>query len=190
MIDMEPPTAITTHLLQDQSSFKRCVTSVSWLPERFDRIAASYSVMKFQATPEGMSDSSYIWHLENPNYPEQELVPQSPLCCLEYNPKDSHVLAGGSYNGLVACWDVRRGSQPTQTSAIANSHRDPVYKVAWLQSKTGSEFASVSTDGQVLWWDTRKLGEPVESLPLLPKNSQMGEELMGAVSLDYSEVSL
>ena len=29
-------------------------------------------------------------------------APQSPLCTLEYNPKDQHILIGGSYNGLVA----------------------------------------------------------------------------------------
>jgi hypothetical protein len=44
--------------------------------------------------------------------------------------------------------------------------RDPVYDFAWLQSKTGSEAMTVSTDGQVLWWDIRKLSEAVESMPL------------------------
>lgn len=29
------------------------------------------------------------------------LKPVSPLICLEYNPKDSHILAGGSYNGRI-----------------------------------------------------------------------------------------
>lgn len=29
------------------------------------------------------------------------------------------------------------------------SHRDPVYKVIWLQSKTGTDAFSASTDGQV-----------------------------------------
>lgn len=45
-------------------------------------------------------------------------------------------------------------------------HRDPVFDFAWLQSKTGSEALTVSTDGQVLWWDIRKLSEVVESMPL------------------------
>lgn len=44
--------------------------------------------------------------------------------------------------------------------------RDPVFDFAWLQSKTGSEALTVSTDGQVLWWDIRKLSEVVESMPL------------------------
>ena len=56
-----------------------------------------------------------------------------------------------------------------------------MYDLCWLQSKTGTgrglrfgvwvfktntgaEFASVSTDGQILWWDLRKLAEPMERL--------------------------
>ena len=38
---------------------------------------------------------------ENPNKPELTLKPVSPLVCVEYNPKDSHVLLGGCYNGQI-----------------------------------------------------------------------------------------
>ena len=38
---------------------------------------------------------------ENPNKPELVLKPSSPLVSLEYNPKDSHVLGGGCYNGQM-----------------------------------------------------------------------------------------
>lgn len=38
---------------------------------------------------------------ENPNKPELVLRPSSPLVSLEYNPKDSHVLVGGCYNGQM-----------------------------------------------------------------------------------------
>lgn len=34
-----------------------------------------------------------------------------------------------------------------------------VYDVVWLQSKTGTECASVSSDGRLLFWDVRKLHE-------------------------------
>jgi dynein intermediate chain 2, axonemal len=30
---------------------------------------------------------SYIWDITNPNTPEHEIVPSSPLCCLRFNPK-------------------------------------------------------------------------------------------------------
>lgn len=44
--------------------------------------------------------------------------------------------------------------------------RDPVYDFAWLQSKTGSEAITVSTDGYAYCWDIRKLGEAMDELPL------------------------
>lgn len=46
-------------------------------------------------------------------------------------------------------WDTRRGSQPVEMSSVEHSHRDPAYKVIWLQSKTGTDAFSASTDGQV-----------------------------------------
>lgn len=39
--------------------------------------------------------------VESPNKPDLVLKPSSPLVCLEYNPKDSHVLVGGCYNGQI-----------------------------------------------------------------------------------------
>ena len=42
---------------------------------------------------------------------------------------------------------------------------------------------TASTDGSVLWWDIRKLGEPTESLTLKEKSS---ETVLGAMSLEYN----
>ena len=67
---------------------------------------------------------------------------------------------------------------------IERSHRDPVYKGIFLQSKTGTECFSTSTDGQVLWWDIRKLGEPTESLLLVP-NPKENPRPLGGMSLEY-----
>lgn len=85
-----------------------------------------------------MSAESYIWDVENPNMPDQNLIPSSPLCSLKFNPKDPHILVGGSYNGLVGYWDTRKGPYPVDTTTIEKSHRDPVFSVAWVQSKTGA----------------------------------------------------
>lgn len=38
---------------------------------------------------------------ENPHKPELIIRPSSPLVTLEYNPKDSHILVGGCYNGQI-----------------------------------------------------------------------------------------
>ncbi|KAG5461985.1 MAG: hypothetical protein BJ554DRAFT_5742, partial [Olpidium bornovanus] len=116
----------------------------------------------------------------------------------------------------AAYWDTRKGAYPVDTSIIAKSHRDPVYSISWIQSKTGesrrgareantignarvtpagglsflptgSEFFSTSTDGQVLWWDIRKLGEPTESLLLDPEKNGT---VVGGTVLDFETTML
>jgi len=57
-----------------------------------------------------------------------------------------------------------------------------VYDICWLQSKTGSECASCSTDGSTYWWDIRRMGEPVDTLTLQEKNSNV---VLGAVCMEY-----
>ena len=146
----EPPSAKTLSVFKDPNQIKRTVTSISWFPDGGKKLAVSLAMMQFQDwRMDKMSPKSYIWDVNNPNFPEQELVPASPLCCLRYNPKDPHLLVGGSYNGLVSYWDTRRGDTPMDTSIIEKSHRDPVYDIWWLQGKTAYECASTSTDGQV-----------------------------------------
>lgn len=51
--------------------------------------------------------------------------------------------------GQVACWDIRKGSEPVETSLIQSSHRDMCNEVLWINSKTNTEFFSASKDGQV-----------------------------------------
>ena len=70
---------------------------------------------------------------------------------------------------LSGYWDARqreKGGLALQAKAqapIEVSHYDPVVDLVWLSSKTGSEFVTTSTDGKMLWWDTRKLDTPTES---------------------------
>lgn len=72
-----------------------------------------------------------------------------PILTIEYNPKDNNSLIGGLMSGQVALWDIRRGSDPVEVSAVENSHRDTCDNVLWINSKTGTEFFSSSKDGQV-----------------------------------------
>uniref|UniRef100_A0A8C9XEF2 Dynein, axonemal, intermediate chain 2b n=2 Tax=Sander lucioperca TaxID=283035 RepID=A0A8C9XEF2_SANLU len=180
----EPPSAKTINVFRDPNEVKRTVSCLSWHPDG-GKLAAAYSCLQFQRSSRDMSLDSYIWDIENPNRPELTLKPASPLVCLEYNPKDSHTLVGGAYNGQIAYWDTRRGSQPVETSSVEQSHRDPVYKIIWLQSKTGTDVFSASTDGQVLWWDVRRLSEPTERLVLDLSREGNLDRALGAVSLEF-----
>jgi len=189
----EPPSAKGLAVFRDPSEITRTATSIDWQPDG-NRLAVTYSVLQFQ-DPRVLTDSSsipmqsYIWDVSNPNTPEMELLPSSPLCCLRYNPKMPEQLVGGSYNGLVTFFDFRKnGSKPCETSVIENSHHDPVYDVHWISSKTGNLCASISTDGQMLKWDTRRLREPLERTDLSTgKHPLMPDAILGGSSMDYNQ---
>ena len=86
-------------------------------PSTSTKIAVSYSILNFQDPrfhSERMPVQSYVWDIMNPNTPEFALNPASPLCCLRFNPKAPETQVGGSYNGLISFFDIRKpsGSQP------------------------------------------------------------------------------
>ncbi|KAF6773195.1 hypothetical protein AHF37_06992 [Paragonimus kellicotti] len=181
----EPPSAKTINILRDMNDIKRSVTHISWFPDGPSKLAVAYCNTEFQAASPNTSLESYIWDVVNPNKPELVLKPASPLVCIEYNPKDSHTLISGCYNGQLAFWDRRKGSLPVEVSPVEHSHRDPAWKVIWIQSKTGTECFSTGTDGQVLWWDVRKMSEPTEVLYLDPTKKQDFSCAQGAYALEY-----
>ena len=94
----EPPSAKGLAVFRDPGEVKRTATSINWHPEG-SRIAVSYSVLTFQderLMSQSLPVKSYIWDITNPNVPETELVPASPLCCLRYNSRNPDTLVGGS----------------------------------------------------------------------------------------------
>mmetsp|Transcript_6067 Transcript_6067/g.17314 ORF Transcript_6067/g.17314 Transcript_6067/m.17314 type:complete len:452 (-) Transcript_6067:118-1473(-) len=141
--------------------------------------------MRFQKIPDPMPSMAFVWDTSNPNLPIAELASPSPVVTLQYNQKNTDVIVGGCYNGLIQLWDVRKGSQPVESSAIETSHYDPVYEICWLQSKTNSECVSVSTDGRVLWWDVRNMAEPIDTCELTDANKD-DPKLLGGVSLEWA----
>jgi len=179
---VEPPSIKTYNVYRDPNPIKRAASCVSWYPDDNHKIAVAYSILQFQKMPANMCLDSYIWDIENPNVIDQTITPSSPLVTLKYNPKDPHILIGGSYNGLVSYWDLRKGQYPVDTSLIEKSHNDPVFGLSWIQSKSGSELFSVSTDGKCLWWDIRKLSEPTETLLI---DAEKNGKIVGGTALDF-----
>jgi dynein intermediate chain 2 len=98
---IEPTYAKTLNVFKDPNPTKRSASFISWYPDNGKKIAVAYSILEFQKMPANINIDSYIWDVEIPNSPDQNLIPSSPLVCLKYNPKDTHILVGGSYNGLV-----------------------------------------------------------------------------------------
>nr|XP_034190181.1 dynein intermediate chain 2, axonemal isoform X1 [Osmia lignaria] len=176
----------TVNVYRDVLPIKRRVTHLSWSPDQGNRFAASYCTNNFRT---GVNDKplSYIWDVENPNTPYIVLKSCCPSLTVEYNPKDSNLLISGLTTGQVACWDIRKGSEPVETSLIQSSHRDVCNEVLWINSKTNTEFFSASKDGQIMWWDIRKLQAPTETLviDLCKPDNQNVDKAIGISALQF-----
>ena len=149
--------------------------------------------------PVDMPKESYIWNLNNPNFPEKTLLPPSPLCTMAFNTKNSDIIAGGSYNGSVSFFDTRQGDisnvvRPFKTTLLEKSHHDPVYDLYWTSSKTGSECSTVSTDGRLMWWDKNSPDDepfvPIECKELEEKmvnsNGEEVTKVLGGTSMEFN----
>ena len=153
-----PPTAKTVCVFRDPNGIKRSASKISWHPENHNKLAVSYAITAFQSELASAAETcSYIWDVTAPNQPDATLLPASPLTTLAYNPRSPDHVVGGSYNGLLSFFDLRKGGASVEVSGVERSHHDPIYDVSWVQSRTGNECCSISTDGQLLWWDIRKL---------------------------------
>ncbi|XP_050548316.1 dynein intermediate chain 3, ciliary-like [Daktulosphaira vitifoliae] len=136
--------------MSDPSNLTRPVQHLSWSPDEASKIAVSYANVEFETRGSSNSPNSYIFDLEDSTMPSFIVTSQFPIVKLEFNSRDKNNLAGGLISGQVACWDTRKGSDCIAMSNLKNSHRDQVTGIYWIHSKTGTEFYSGSSDGQVI----------------------------------------
>jgi len=176
----------TVGLFKDPADEKRSVTKIGWHPEGPTKIVASYANLRFQRSSEEMPMQSFIWDVNERNVPLTELRSISPLVCCQYSHKNPDLLIGGCYNGLLNYYDLRKGPSPAARSAVEVSHYDPVYDAVWLQSKTGTECCSVSSDGRLLYWDVRNLSESQDEC-ILNDGGKDGGKTVGGVSLEWMQ---
>lgn len=88
-------------------------------------------------------------------------------------------------NNFLDLFDLRKGIKAVEQSLIEYSHRECVRNALWLQSKTGTECFSASTDGQIYWWDTRKLNEPIEKFIFDLEKKERSKYAIGITKLQY-----
>jgi len=201
----EPPSAKTLTIFRDPTqAAPRPVSRVCWHPDSVYRVASMHCSLSFEAMnrveQQEESIESYIWDCTNPNRPYYVIQPVSAICCMAFNKKNTDCLVAGSYNGILGVWDLRKsGNKAVESTVIEKTHNDPVYDVEWIQSRTGTEFVSVSTDGVICWWDARKLGTgPMDQMVLCdqfenedddasngPSSNGGTKVLYGGTSLEY-----
>lgn len=71
-------------------------------------------------------------------------------------------------------------------SPVEKSHYDPVTHFHWLLNRNGTECVTTSTDGRVMWWDTRRFEEPVDVLNIVENPKAENPQTLGGTVLEYN----
>jgi len=107
----EPPSMKNVAVFRDPSPVKRTVTAVNFNPEG-NLAAVAYSVLRFQDTDAmsnpAFSPNSHVWDINATILPLATLAVPSPLVSLRFNVKTPDILCGGSYNGMVHVFDIKK----------------------------------------------------------------------------------
>ncbi len=147
--------------LVDPSVKSRTVIDISWSKMDAERIVCAYCNPAFSSTASDENWQAYTWNLVNVNTPELELIPQSQIRSVKLRHNGQEVLSGLK-NGTLSIFDIRNGSHPVSASSIDCSHEESVRQVDWLSAQGGFECVSISTDGNICFWDSRRLNSPIQ----------------------------
>ncbi|KAH0574177.1 Dynein intermediate chain [Spironucleus salmonicida] len=183
---------------KDPEIVKRQVSQVVFMPEQNKnprKFAVCYSQnlsqmelntleSKLSNQKLTVSNNAYIFDISNSNEPEFTLNSQFPISCLKFSQKDQHIILCGLQTGVVAMYDLRKGSYPISVSEIQFSHKSEVSELKIMKSKSGSEFATVGADGQILFWDYRNMQKPVENYVMNFENDEQLQYPLCSLNLD------
>ncbi|CAH0579285.1 unnamed protein product [Chrysodeixis includens] len=163
---LEKPTVRICNLYKD--TYKRPIADISWTNEEDSKVAVCYCDKSYPITgPVNEQLTCSLWDLENSEMPGTEFYPPAACFKIVCSP-DPSLIVGGLENGRVCTFDRRAGSAPVAISSAHTAHRDPVTALLFITSRGNTEFFTGSSDGQCMWFDTRDLSEPIDSLLICP----------------------
>ncbi|GIY25895.1 dynein intermediate chain 3, ciliary [Caerostris darwini] len=174
----------TLSVYRDSCDVKREIRNLSWALDG-GKIAAAYMANPAMHFTDSTYNHSYVWDIENCNTPYCILMPDVPVNCVEYSPRDLELLVGGWSNGQIGLWDVRTGGRPQQISPITQCHKEGVSDIKWISSKTGFEFFSGSTDGKLFCWDSRNMCKPVLSMSFDQDDTSDSSNMYSITCIEY-----
>jgi len=135
----------------------RTISCMAWNRVNKDLLAVSYGQFDFTNQKDGMV---CFWSLKNPEYPERILRMACGVTALDFSLAHPNLLAVGFYDGTVAIYDMRKDTDQAvlESGQGAGKHMDAVWQVKWVEkgSEKGERLVSISTDGRVTEWSTKK----------------------------------
>ncbi|CAG5050468.1 unnamed protein product [Parnassius apollo] len=145
--------------------YHRPISSMDWTNEEHPKVVVSYCKKIFNILSSNNSNIvCFVWDLEKMNGPLCTFSPPSACWQVASSPRESSIIIGGLQDGRVCIFDIRAMEKPTLISPAHLAHREPVSALLNILSRTNNEFFTGSTDGKCMWWDSRNLEEPLDTL--------------------------
>ncbi|XP_063283285.1 dynein axonemal intermediate chain 4 [Pelobates fuscus] len=138
------------------------VSSMSWNKKNPDLLAVGYGQFGFKEQKAGLT---CCWSLKNTMWPERIFHCQSGVTAVDFSASNPNLLAVGMYDGNVAIYNVQSSSKAPilDTSENPNKHIGPVWQLKWIEQDQvtlaedkGEILVSISEDGRIVRWHTRK----------------------------------
>jgi WD40 repeat protein len=145
------------------------VSCMCFNKQNMDLLVAGYGRSEFGNTKEGVI---LFWSLKNPTHPTKRINTKHSVTSLDFCTENPHLLAVGLYDGSVAIYDIRdKTDKPAlQSQHATGKHSEPVWGVRWVAKEAGKKgpqtLCSISTDGTVQQWSTKKGLVPHEIMQL------------------------
>lgn len=139
------------------------VTGMAWNRINKDLLAVAYAQQSKEEDAGG--GLVLFWSMTNPEFPQQTLRTKSGVTSIEFSTEHPNVLAAGLYDGSVCIYDAKKalagesdGSPELVVHPIDGGHSDAVWQVKWVDKGQGrgERLVSISADGRVTEWSTKK----------------------------------
>ncbi|KAI5651879.1 dynein intermediate chain 3, ciliary [Phthorimaea operculella] len=198
-VNMPQQAPVEKHSIKTANVFRdrerRRVSSIIWTNEQNPKLVVSHYATQVDsgATDDEMfnyrTNNCFIWDIHRESSPLTVLQHTHACWRIGNSPTVPEIFVGGMENGVVNLFDIRQGSSAVLESSVYNSHTLPITGLLYIHSRTLTEFYTGSPDGFCLWWDTRKLSEPTERIPmsvrLAPKENPSLANAEGVSSIQF-----
>jgi WD40 repeat protein len=183
--------ALVAPFLVDQ---ERHITGLSWNASG-SLIAAGYGRVD---TVAWCAERGYVavWNISKrdleANVPHFTLETDSYVTAVSFHPTQSYIIAVGTYNGEILLWNLSEKGNPSSSLACANTPREPITKLQWLQNMQEPReshryiLCSASQEGKVMFWlPSEKLADARSSYEVQNKKRQV----VGVLSMSFARSS-